>query len=137
MNVDRISSLRACFGDEPAPCLLVARVVGVLAYGHAEDVAESCPIRHIASLVEHSWQKLGKDAQFAFLSDEEHVGELLKGYALHLALILEYAMVYGVVVLPVDEVVANEALFISPELHERESVELSEDTVLSELLEPW
>ena len=36
---------------EPEPRLLVARVVCVLAYGHAEDVGEARPVRHVAAFV--------------------------------------------------------------------------------------
>ena len=136
MDVHRVGALLPRLADERAACLFVARVVGILAYGHAEDIAETRPVAHVSLLVQHGGQYLGEYAQPALRADEECVLKILNGYSAEVALVTKHEAVHGVVVFTVYRVETDVAVVLFSELHQREAPELGEDEFLAQLFEP-
>ena len=134
--VHGVGALLSRLADERAARLFVAGVVGILAYGHAEDVAKSGPVAHVSLLVQHGGQNLCEYAQPALRADEECILKILNGHSAEVALVTKHKAVHGVVVFTVYRVETDVAVVLFSELHQGEAPELGEDEFLAKFLEP-
>ena len=137
MDVDGVCALFAGVCQEALPRLFVAGAVGVLAYGHPEDLAELGPVSHVAALVEGVRGAGGQLAESArVVADQQAVVEELERGSVHVGLVQQHLPGHRVEVLPVDELVGDPALLVAPELEEGEAPHLRGHGVLHPAAEP-
>ena len=124
VDVHGIASLVSSIGNNLLSGILIPGIVGVLTDRHAENVAELRPVAHVSTLVENGRENFCKDAKSTLRTYKQGIGEVLDVNSIQIALVFQNLMEYRVVVLAVDEVVANIALIVEVELNEGEAVEL-------------
>ena len=101
MDIHGICALLLRIGNQSLACFLIARLVGVVTYRHAEHITELRPIAHVPTLVEYCREKFCKDTETTLRTDEEHVFKLVNITSVLITLELEEFLLNRVVVLAV------------------------------------